>query len=101
MPSHIMGPSTDEDELHSYLLSPASGHGFDSTAEYTQVLTQANEIRKYSHRITFTHGDFGLLSPMVTSRLIIFSLEMMAIYQVFLIGNLLDGILNTGISQLQ
>ncbi|KAK4864274.1 hypothetical protein LT330_010067 [Penicillium expansum] len=54
----IMGPFTDEGELHDYLLSPASGHGFDSTEEYIQALTQANKIRKYSHRVTFTHGDF-------------------------------------------
>ncbi|KAJ5550362.1 hypothetical protein N7461_005060 [Penicillium sp. DV-2018c] len=58
VPNHIMGPFTDEDELHDYLLSPASGHSFNSTAEYNQALAQANEIRKYSHRITFTHGDF-------------------------------------------
>lgn len=58
MPDHIMGPFTDEEELHNYLLSPASGHGFHSTAEYTQALRQANKIRKYSHQITFTHGDF-------------------------------------------
>ncbi|KAJ5398666.1 hypothetical protein N7465_009155 [Penicillium sp. CMV-2018d] len=53
-----MGPFTDEDELHDYLLSPASGHGFSSTSEYIQALERANEIRSYSHRITFTHGDF-------------------------------------------
>ncbi|KAJ5938184.1 hypothetical protein N7454_004526 [Penicillium verhagenii] len=53
-----MGPFIDEDGLHDYLLSPASGHGFDSTVDYNQALAQANEIRKYSHEITFTHGDF-------------------------------------------
>ncbi|CRL23886.1 Protein kinase-like domain [Penicillium camemberti] len=58
VPDHMMGPFTDEEELHNYLLSPASGHGFHSTAEYTQALRQANKIRKYSHQITFTHGDF-------------------------------------------
>ncbi|KAJ5187331.1 hypothetical protein N7449_010325 [Penicillium cf. viridicatum] len=39
----------------------------------------------------------GLLSPIVTSRLIIFSSEMMAIFRLSLIGNLLAGFLNTGI----
>ncbi|KAJ5791498.1 uncharacterized protein N7518_008509 [Penicillium psychrosexuale] len=58
VPDHIMGPFIDEDELHDFLLGPSSGHGFASTTEYIQTLTQANEIRKYSHRITFTHGDF-------------------------------------------
>jgi hypothetical protein len=58
VPNHIMGPFTDEDELHDYLLSPASGHSFNSTAVYIKTLAQANCIRKYSHRITFTHGDF-------------------------------------------
>ena len=52
------GPFIDEDELHDYLLSPASGYRFSSTTEYIQTLEQANEIRKYSHRITFAHGDF-------------------------------------------
>ena len=58
VPNHIMGPFKNEEELHDYLLSPASGHGFTSTAEYIEVLAQANELRKYSHRITFAHGDF-------------------------------------------
>ncbi|KGO75643.1 Aminoglycoside phosphotransferase [Penicillium italicum] len=53
-----MGPFTDEEELHDYLLSPASGHGFNSTADFNKALAQATEIRKYSHKITFTHGDF-------------------------------------------
>ncbi|KAI9834969.1 MAG: hypothetical protein M1819_002692 [Sarea resinae] len=58
VPYHIMGPFTNEDELYDFLLSPASAHGFDSTAEFSQALAQANKIRQYSHRITFTHGDF-------------------------------------------
>lgn len=53
-----MGPFTDEDELQDYLLSPASGHGFDSTAEYIEALAQANKIRQYPHQIAFAHGDF-------------------------------------------
>ncbi|KAJ5567337.1 hypothetical protein N7535_006643 [Penicillium sp. DV-2018c] len=52
-----MGPFADEDELHDYLLGPASAHSFKSAAEYNQALAKANEIRKNSHRITFTHGD--------------------------------------------
>ncbi|KAJ6115658.1 hypothetical protein N7523_006075 [Penicillium sp. IBT 18751x] len=52
-----MGPFVDENELHDFLLSTASAHGFDTTAEYNKNLEQANEIRNYPHRITFTHGD--------------------------------------------
>lgn len=52
VPDHIMGPFADENELHDFLLSPASGHGFDTTAEYIEALAQANEIRNYPHRIT-------------------------------------------------
>ncbi|KAJ5492699.1 hypothetical protein N7539_001445 [Penicillium diatomitis] len=57
VPGHIMGPFADENEFNDYLLSTASGHGFDTTAEYIKALEQANEIRNYPHRITFTHGD--------------------------------------------
>lgn len=52
-----MGPFTSEDELHDFVLSPASGHGFSTTAEYIKALQKANEIREYPHQITFTHGD--------------------------------------------
>lgn len=58
VPNHAMGPFTSESEFHDFLLSPASGHGFDTTSEYIQALAQANEIRKHPHRISFTHGDF-------------------------------------------
>lgn len=58
VPGHIMGPFANEDELHDFLLSPASGHSFKSTEEYVETLKKANEIRRPSHRITFTHGDF-------------------------------------------
>jgi hypothetical protein len=78
-----------EEELHDYLLSPASKLGLSSTAEYIQTLAQANEIRKYSHGIISTHGDFNAHN---------FSSEMMAIYRLFLIRSLLAGILNTWIS---
>lgn len=78
-----------EEELHDYLLSPASKHGLSSTAECIQTLAQANEIGKYCHRITFTHGDFNAHN---------ISSEMMAIYRLFLIRSLLVGILNTWIS---
>lgn len=57
VPGHIMGPFVDETDLNDFLLSTASGHGFDTTAEYIKALEQANEIRNYPHRITFTHGD--------------------------------------------
>jgi len=58
VPNHVMGPFANEIEFHDFLLSPALGHGFDTTSEYIEALVQANEIRKYPHRITFTHGDF-------------------------------------------
>jgi hypothetical protein len=54
---HIMGPFAAENELHDFLLSPASGHAFDTTTEYINALAQANEIRNCPHKITFTHGD--------------------------------------------
>jgi hypothetical protein len=56
--NHIMGPFASESEFHDFLLSPASAHGFATTVEYNQALTQANEIRKLPHRIVFTQGDF-------------------------------------------
>lgn len=57
VPNHAMGPFSNEIEFHDFLLSPASGHGFDTTSDYIQALTRANDIRRYPHRITFTHGD--------------------------------------------
>lgn len=58
VPDHIMGPFANETELHEFLLSPSSGHGFKTTEEYIEAQVQANNIRKLEHRITFTHGDF-------------------------------------------
>ena len=58
VPNHIMGPFANQTEFHDFLLSPASGHGFKTTEEYIEAQVQANTIRKFSHRITFTHGDF-------------------------------------------
>ncbi|KAJ5579558.1 uncharacterized protein N7459_005543 [Penicillium hispanicum] len=58
VPYHVMGPFADKSELYDFLLSPASGHSFNSTEEYLKTLKHANEIREYPHRITFTHGDF-------------------------------------------
>lgn len=57
VPDHRMGPFANEDELHDFLLGPASEHGFSSKAGFVKALTQANEIRKYPHRVTFAHGD--------------------------------------------
>lgn len=57
VPNHIMGPFANEAEFHDFLLSPASGHGFDTTENYIEARVQANNIRKFPHRITFTHGD--------------------------------------------
>ncbi|CAG8315693.1 unnamed protein product [Penicillium salamii] len=33
VPNHIMGPFTNENELHDYILNPASQHGFNSMAD--------------------------------------------------------------------
>lgn len=52
-----MGPFDNEDEFHDFLLAPASGHGLDTTEQYIEARTQANDIRHFQHRITFTHGD--------------------------------------------
>ena len=54
---HIMGPFADQDEFHDFLLAPASAHSFDSVEEYSKTLVQANKIRSYPHRLTFSHGD--------------------------------------------
>ncbi|OKP02383.1 hypothetical protein PENSUB_7147 [Penicillium subrubescens] len=45
-----MGPFGDENELHDFLMGLASGHGFDTTAEYIKALAQANEIQKCPHK---------------------------------------------------
>lgn len=57
VPGHVMGPFSDPDEFHDFLLAPASAHGFDSADEYLETLMHANEIRSYPHRLTFSHGD--------------------------------------------
>lgn len=57
VPGHVMGPFTDPDEFHDFLLAPASAHGFDSMEEYSKTLKLANELRNYHHRLTFSHGD--------------------------------------------
>lgn len=58
VPGHVMGPFENEAELHEYLLSPASTHGFKSTKEYEETLSRARKNQQQPHRITFTHGDF-------------------------------------------
>ncbi|KAJ5543647.1 hypothetical protein N7513_004781 [Penicillium frequentans] len=57
VPNHIMSPFANEIEFHDFLLSPASGHGFDTTEEYIEARVQANRIRTLPHQIMFTHGD--------------------------------------------
>ena len=44
VPGHIMGPFVDENAFNDFLFSPASAHGFDTTAEYIKTLEQANEM---------------------------------------------------------
>lgn len=58
VPGHLMGPCKSEKELHDYLLSPASSHGFGSGEEYQNTLAVAKKIQTMPHRIVFTHGDF-------------------------------------------
>lgn len=53
-----MGPVESERELHEYLLSPVSSHGFASTEEYEKTLALARRILNMPHRVVFTHGDF-------------------------------------------
>lgn len=57
MPGHVIGPFTDTDKFHDFLLAPASAHSFDSAEEYLKSLMLANEIRSYPYRLTFSHGD--------------------------------------------
>lgn len=57
VPGHAMGPFKAEKELHEYLLSPASSHGFPSLEEYQTTMTQAKKIIDLPHNIVFTHGD--------------------------------------------
>lgn len=58
VPDHAMGPFINEKELHEFLLSPASSHGFETPEEYEHTLSQAKKLQQRSHRITFAHGDF-------------------------------------------
>lgn len=58
VPGHSMGPFSDMRDFYAFLFSPASPHGFDSTADYEEALLCAKKIQQHSHRITFTHGDF-------------------------------------------
>ncbi|KAJ5737620.1 uncharacterized protein N7483_002745 [Penicillium malachiteum] len=91
VPDHTMGPLANDTEFHEFLISPASGHGFDTTEKYLEARVQANNIRKFQHRITFTHGD---------TRLTIFLSETMAIFPGFSTGSQLDGYLSIGTIQL-
>jgi len=61
-----MGPVESEGELHEYLLSPASSHGFASTQEYEKTLALARRIMDMPHRITFTKPIIFLLMNTVT-----------------------------------
>lgn len=57
VPNHGMGPVENEDELHEYLLRPASQHGFKSK-EDNEIPSQRLEIFTMPHRVVFTRGDF-------------------------------------------
>ena|SRR5947209_18629133 len=58
VPNHSMGLVEDKRELHKYLLSPASSHGFASTEEYQKTLALVRKILDMLHQLAFTHGDF-------------------------------------------
>lgn len=57
VPRHAMGPFEVEKELHDYLLSAASSHGFKSLEEYQITMTRARKMIDIPHDIVFTHGD--------------------------------------------
>lgn len=65
VPEHVMGPFENEDELHKYLLRPASSHGFSSKEEYEATLVRARELTEKGHPVKFTHGDFKAHNIMV------------------------------------
>lgn len=58
VPSHIMGPFENEQDMHQYLLSPASSSTFESQEVFQTTLTSAKQIQSMPHRIVWTHGDF-------------------------------------------
>ena len=58
VPSHIMGPFENELEMHRYLLSTATSHGFNSEEAFQESLASAKEIQSMHHCVVFTHGDF-------------------------------------------
>ncbi|MCJ1467027.1 hypothetical protein MMC07_005649 [Pseudocyphellaria aurata] len=57
VPGHAMGPFKTQKELHEYLLSPASTHGFKSLEEFQMTMTRARKTMDMPHNIVFTHGD--------------------------------------------
>jgi serine/threonine protein kinase len=58
VPFHTMGPFETEQEMHQYLISPASPHAFESEEAFQECLASAREIQSMHHRVVFTHGDF-------------------------------------------
>jgi aminoglycoside phosphotransferase len=57
VPNHTMGPVETEEELHEYLLSASSSHGFQNTIDYEKSLVVAKRILNMPHKMFFTHGD--------------------------------------------
>ncbi|MCJ1467030.1 hypothetical protein MMC07_005652 [Pseudocyphellaria aurata] len=57
VPRHAMGPFKTQKELHEYLLSAASAHGFKSLEEFEMTMTRARKMMEIPHDIVFTHGD--------------------------------------------
>ena len=58
VPLHVMGPFENEQEMHQYLLSPASPHAFRSEEAFQKTLASAKRLQSMHHRVVFTHGDF-------------------------------------------
>ncbi|KIW28369.1 uncharacterized protein PV07_08039 [Cladophialophora immunda] len=66
IPLNKMGPFETERELHDYLLSACSSHGFESRADYDRTVVEARKIlTTLPHRICFTHGDLHSLNILI------------------------------------
>ncbi|PGH13479.1 hypothetical protein AJ79_03609 [Helicocarpus griseus UAMH5409] len=57
VPEHIMGPFANETEMHAYLLSTSSAHGFKSIEDFEGAKVRARKLEFRPHRVVFTHGD--------------------------------------------
>ena len=65
VPNHRVEPCESEKEFHSYLLSAASPHSFQTSEEFNTALELAKKLDDNHHRIVFTHGDLATHNIMV------------------------------------